>query len=259
MSVYSDKAMMCLYKMSQEMARKNLELGRQTKLFSQLLLAGMSPTSIPKEFVSKLLMNQFDDGGFVANTDSIWSIFFLSNYEKYAEKRLAAIKWLEKQKNCEIWGRTKRDIPRIPTTGLLLDLIPELRTDNNYESLMHLWISEKNSLTYKAAYLLLAFSRYKANKFDNEIKEAVAWLESQQEDDGGFAPWKGHPVASNVYCTGIAVVALLRYPELCDQNTVQRAYDFLIRNQMVNGLWAYHEIEDGGAWGLRAMIEVEKR
>lgn len=32
----------------------------------------------------------------------------------------------------------------------------------------------------------------------------------------------------------------------------------MVTTQLKNGVWRYHEIEDGAAWGLRAMTEFEK-
>lgn len=259
MSVYSDKAFMCLYKMTQEMRKKDLELGRQIKLFSQLLLAGMSTKTIPKAFIEKVVSSQRDDGGFVGNTDTIWTIYFLSHFEEFEQNRLKAIERLKSQKENLIRGRTKRDIARIPVTGILLYLIPELRSEEKYNELKKLWESEKNSLTYKAAYFLMAASKKPTLRKEKIVHDTLLWLLTQQEDNGGFAPWKGHPVGSNVYCTGIAIIALIEYLNIDYDSPIRKAYNFLVNTQITNGLWPYHEIEDGGAWGLRALIEVEKK
>ena len=92
---------------------------------------------------------------------------------------------------------------RIPVTGLAFYLLPEIATEQNLEWLEKTWSSELNSLTYKAAYTILAFNKnqYVPKTNSRLIHETVAWLSTQQEPSGGFAPWLSHPVEENVYCT----------------------------------------------------------
>lgn len=39
---------------------------------------------------------------------------------------------------------------------------------------------------------------------------------------------------------------------------IQKAYKYILHTQLPTGLWPYHEIEDGAAWGLRALTAIEK-
>lgn len=108
-----------------------------------------------------------------------------------------------------------------------------------------------NSLTYKAAYTILAFNKnkYKPKTNDALICETAKWLSDQQEASGGFAPWRSHPVGENVYCTSVALLALISMNDTAYREAIERAYVYLCKTQLKSGVWAYHEIEDGASWG----------
>lgn len=254
-----DKTIMCLHKMIREMYRKKIEMPRIIKCSTQLLDIGVSNNSIPKEIISDCLSTQKKDGGFVGVADTIWTIRFLKYYNKN-EAVNDAVSWLKEQKNPNGYGRSSRDMTRIPVTGLAYFLLPEIASGNDVNNLIALWDTEKNSLTYKAAYTLMAIRKNieKIDYPDEVIAETIKWLLSQQEDDGGFAPWKHHPVGTNIYCTAIASLGLLSFKEQVKAECFQRIYEYIKSKQLINGLWPYHEIEDGAAWGARAVFELEK-
>ena len=260
MSLSSERAALSLHNMIREMQRKNIELSRIVKCSTLLIMSGATPNSIPRSVLNGLINSQNADGGFVSNTDTIWNIKFLEYYPELSIERKQAVEWLRNQQKDGCLGRSIRDMTRIPVTGLAYYLLPELCVENNnLYCLESLWKSEMYSLTYKASYTLMAFKRNNYVPNDKAlISESMKWLECQQEIDGGFAPWKGHPVGTNIYCTAVSCLGLLSYPEYCSSTTIDRAYDFMANTQLKNGLWAYHELEDGAAWGLRAMVEIEK-
>lgn len=250
---------MSLHKMIIEMQRKKIELARISKCSVQLILSGLSPNSIPSSIIRDIVSSQKRDGGFVSNTDTIWNIKLLSFFPEYGDQRKRAMTWLSGKRTERGFGRSYRDIPRIPVSGLAFYLNKELCRDiKDLEWLENLWLKEKNSLTYKAAYVLLAFRENNYFPSNNTILEIIDWLEHQQENDGGFSPWKGHPVGSNIYCTALAILGLSAFPDISKKNVVDKAYSYIIRTQLINGIWPYHELEDGGAWGLRAITEYEK-
>jgi hypothetical protein len=148
---------------------------------------------------------------------------------------------------------------RIPVTGLALYLLQELSETKHLEWLERTWLSEVNSLTYKVAYTLLAF---KANsyrpKHESLIDGNIQWIATQQEGDGGFAPWCKHPVGSNIYCTALAVLGLLSYGKEQYGAEILKAYEYMKITQLKNGIWPYHEIDDGSSWGLYAMTKAEE-
>lgn len=252
-----------LSKMILEMNRKNLEIKRITKTSSLLILSGVTPNSISGEIINRVISEQNKSGGWVSIVDTMWNTFFLHliNREKYHQKIKAGKEYLLKHKNKhELWGRSKMDMSRIPVSGILLYLFPDLNKDKTILYLENLWKSEMNSLVYKAGYSLLAF---KKNNYlpdeKNLIKNTCDWLISNQRPDGGFAPWFDHPVDSDIFCTSIATLGLLQYPEYVNSNVYQDSFDWIINNRLKSGIWKYHEIEDGASWGLFALSELKKR
>lgn len=241
---------------------KRIELKRITKTAAILLLSGNSVNSIPLEVVERCLNEQTQDGGWVSIVDTMWNAFFLKqiNEEKYRLNIDLGLEFLRCQRNEEgLWGRSSRDISRIPVTGIILYLLPELAEPGNLKLLEQLWQSEKNSLTYKAAYTLMAFKRNDYSPIDKKlINDTVLWLIRNQKEDGGYSPWKNHPVDSDVFCTGVASIGLLQYPNMVDPQVLQATFKWLTQNQLDSGIWKYHEIEDGASWGLFAIMEILK-
>jgi len=245
-----------------EMNAKNIELKRITKTSSLLLMSGISKNSIPQQVVSRCLNEQKDDGGWVSIVDTMWNVFFLKKLDEvvYSQNIQMGLDYLISQQNTDgLWGRSQRDISRIPVSGILLYLLPELANQESLYLLEQLWKSEKNSLTYKAAYTLMAFNRNNYMPREKDlIFDTIQWLIENQKDDGGYSPWKLHPVDSDVYCTSLAGMGLLQYQEMVDPQIFQRIFAWLIRNQLSSGIWKFHEIEDGASWGLLALVEILK-
>ena len=201
MSLYTNKVTLSLVRITREMFRKNIELSRIVKTSALLTLSGVPPNCIDENIVKSCAENQFDDGGFAGNTDTIWSICLLRQYPVYTRQTNAAMEWLEGNSGENGgFGRTKRDMHRIPVTGLALYLLPQLAQEKHLKWLETAWTSEINSLTYKAAYTLMAFNKNNYMPQDKKlIDRTIDWLVSQQEDNGGFAPWLKHPVVPNIY------------------------------------------------------------
>ena len=260
MSSYTNRATLSLLNMTNEMNRKNIEISRICKTAAILLMTGLSPKHISSEILNKCVASQHQDGGFVGNSDTIWNIRLLNHYEQYHSNANQALHWLSTNANDEGgFGRGIRDIPRIPVTGLALYLLPQLVELKHLEWLEYTWLAEVNSLTYKAAYTLLAFKEnVYSPKHDSLITDSIQWLATQQEDNGGFAPWRNHPVGANIYCTAIAVLGLLSYGKEQYAGEILKAYAYMKKTQLNSGIWPYHEIEDGSSWGLYAMTKVEE-
>lgn len=260
MSVYANRATVSLLNMTREMYRKGIEISRITKTCALLLMSGLSRSDISKGIVERCLHAQRSDGGFVGNTDTIWNIKLLEFFPKYQVQREAAIQWLSQGNGPEPgYGRSKRDMHRIPVTGLALFMVPELADRKTLEWLENTWLFERNSLTYKAAYTLLAFYQCKARPSRQPVllHDTVEWLLSQQQDSGGFAPWLNHPAGENVYCTALAMLGIMCDNADAHRDAIARAYRFLCATQLKTGIWPYHEIEDGSSWGLFALTQAE--
>jgi prenyltransferase beta subunit len=246
--------------MTKEMFRKNIELGRIVKTSALLILSGVPPNCIDENIVKSCAESQFDDGGFTGNTDTIWSICLLQQYPAYTRQANAAIEWLKTNSDENGgFGRTKRDMHRIPVTGMALYFLPHLAQEKHFNWLEAAWTSEINSLTYKAAYTLMAFNENNYMPHNKTlIDSTIDWLASQQEDNGGFAPWLKHPAGPNIYCTAIAALGLLSYGKEQYAENIFQAYRYMQNTQLPGGIWPYHEIEDGASWGLYAMSKVEE-
>lgn len=260
MSTWSNKATVSLLNMTRGMISKHIEISRITKTAALLLMSGLSVRDVDPKIIRACLDSQKADGGFIGNSDTIWNIKLLEYYPECHEHRRRALDWLRQGNGSDPgYGRSKRDMHRIPVTGLALYLIPELADCDICAWLEDTWLTEKNSLTYKAAYTLLAFRRNNYSpRNDTLIDDTVAWLVSQQQDSGGFAPWRDHPVGENVYCTAVATLALIEQQQSSLNQSIIKAYEYLCLTQLNSGIWAYHEIEDGAGWGLLALTDCER-
>lgn len=105
----------------------------------------------------------------------------------------------------------------------------------------------------------MAFSSSEYVPQDSKIiSDTVSWLSMNQRQDGSFAPWKVHPVASDVFCTSIAILGLLRHKDIVPVDLFKNTLKWLEDNQLKNGIWAFHEIEDGASWGLYALKRLNE-
>jgi squalene cyclase len=190
-------------------------------------------------------------------------LFFLKSFTQ--EKIIIdnGIQWLNEQKHENgSWGNTKRDMGRMPLTGLLVYLHPEISSKKTISWLKNEWEKDfkgTTRLTYKGAFFLLGL-RASGVTMDNcfLIKDTYSFLNDEQNDDGGFGPWKDHPIGSEPWSTGIVLLGLLSYPELVKKEVIEKAVNWLAENQLPNGLWPYHYIEEGSAWALYGLIESYK-
>ena len=243
---------------------KEIELKRITRVASLLIKNGVD---LNNSIFGKLRNNckelQKDDGGWTDVDETIWVLSFLNHFDNEMKIVGNGFHWLNQQKHSNgSWGNSQRDIGRIPLTGLLLHLHPSMSSSETTVWLENEFDRENKNfpiLTYKGAFFLLAM---KASKIKTEdyplIKATYSFLANEQNDDGGFGPWKDHPIGSEPWSTGIVLLGLLSYPELIKKEVIEKAVDWLAENQLHNGLWPYHYIEEGSAWALHALIESYK-
>ena len=175
----------------------------------------------------------------------------------------SAISWLSKaQLDNGGWDLSDRDIARIPVTGLLLLLLPELSDHNAISWLKNEWrkdLESNTKLTYKGGFFLLGLSASKIIVQDCPlIQDSVLYLNEEQNKDGGFGPWKDHPIGSDPWSTGIVLLGLLTYSELVKRDVIEKAVNWLAETQLSNGLWAYHYIEEGSAYAYWGLVEALK-
>lgn len=238
---------------------KGIELTRVCRLAVLLRESGINPNTILyHKLAEKCLDVQRDDGGWTNVVETMWCAYFLNFFEEFSDSKENALRWLRGQGNNDGgWGKSMRDTARIPVTGLLLYLFPQLSSDRDMKWLENKWYQEleiEPCLTYKAAFTLMAFSRNDHHPEDeNLIAKSVRWLYGQQNDDGGWGPWKGHSIGSDPWCTGVSIVGLLQYPDKVPQKVLRNGLEWIKEKQLPDGLWAYHYIEDGSSWALYAL------
>ncbi|MCJ7631018.1 terpene cyclase/mutase family protein [Candidatus Bathyarchaeota archaeon] len=243
---------------------KHIELERTARVANLLLKSGASKNNqIFKEIAEDCSTQQKNDGGWVGIEDSAWSVAFLKEYEEYSQDCKRGLDWIkEQQLKSGGWGKTNRDFGRIPVTGVVLYLLPELSNKDNLSWLSDEWKRESSinpKLTYKGAFTLMAFKRTSYQFVDiNLFENTLSWLASEQNKDYGWGPCKGHPVGSTPFCTGVALTGLLQYPDKIDRNLIANGLKWIEKNQLEDGLWSDHYIEEGSAWSFYALTEGYK-
>lgn len=257
------KGLVALLHILQEYLNKGIELERICRVAVLLCQSGVSTNnSIFKKIARRCLAKQKNDGGWIGVEDSIWCVAFLREFEGYEYNSAfeSGLNWLEEQKlKGGGWGKTKRDTGRIPITGTLLYLLPELSNVDSCRWLEHEWSKEFGlhpTLTYKSAFTLMALKKSNHQFADTDLLDnSLNWLISQQNEDHGFGHWKGHPMGSDPWCTGVSVIGLLQYPKKVPERVIQNSLKWLKEKQLPNGFWAYHYVEEGSIWALYALTK----
>ena len=238
----------------------SLEIGRRALPACVLRYEGFAVSFIADD---ELRQTQKKDGGWNNSRDTVLLTTLCRTSVSLRDCYKCAISWLsEIRQDNGGWGLTDRDISRIPVTGLLLYLLPELSDQYAVNWLMNEWKRDfegATRLTYKGAFFLLGLSASRVAIDDCPlIEETHSFLHAEQNDDGGFGPWKDHPIGSDPWSTGIVLLGLLSYPELIKRDVIERAVNWLAENQLPNGLWAYHYIEEGSAYAYWGLVEALK-
>ena len=243
---------------------KHIEPERIVRVAVLLKLSGVNQNnSVFQEIAKRCLTEQKDDGGWIGVEDSVWCVAFLEDFEEYSKAYKNGLIWLNNQKlKNEGWGKIKRDIGRIPITGLLLYLLPELSNVDSLKWLESEWKREFSlnpKLTYKSAFTLMAFKRNDYQFLDSYLfNDTLDWLIFQQNEDYGWGCCQGHPVGSTPFCTGVAITGLLQYPDKIDPNVIVNGLKWIEKNQLEEGLWPDHYIEEGSGWAFYALTEGYK-
>jgi squalene cyclase len=239
--------------------QKEIELTRVCRLAVLLKESGINPNTILfKKIAEKCFEMQNDDGGWSDIPETMWCVSLLNLSSEYKIPVKRAINWISGQsQGMQGWGNSRRDSGRIPITGLILWLLPQISSDAYLKWLENEWKKEWQSrpcLNYKAAFTLMAFNKNNYHSADNEIiSKTVLWLAEQQNEDGGWGPWKNHPVGSDPWCTGICLVSLIHFSDELPQKVLMKGLEWIKEKQLPNGLWAYHYIEDGSSWAFYAL------
>ena len=190
-TVVIQKGLAALFLVLRQYLGKQIELERIVRVAFLLMRSGVSQNnSVFQEIAKRCLSEQKDDGGWIGVEDSIWCVAFLKDFEEYSQAYKSGLDWLKGQMlEGGGWGKTKRDIGRIPITGILFYLLPELSREDSLRWLESEWEREfglNPKLTYKSAFTLMAFKRSDYQAFGSDLlNNTLDWLISQQNEDYG--------------------------------------------------------------------------
>lgn len=244
---------------------ENIESKRISLCSLSLILPSSSVKGrIFNQLPEYIVNRQQNDGGWIDVEETFLAIKILSIVgNNFGFQMTKGNNWLLSQRNNDGgWGRTNRDISRIPITGLLLHFLPELSDQKTANWMKKEWqndLAGATRLTYKGAFFLLGLSASRVSIDDCAlIKDTYSFIHDEQNTDGGFGPWKDHPIGSESWSTGIVLLGLLSYPELVKRDVIEKAVNWLAENQLPNGLWAYHYIEEGSAYAYWGLVEALK-
>ncbi|MBU4186138.1 MAG: terpene cyclase/mutase family protein [Proteobacteria bacterium] len=264
-NLLSNKTVPSLTKQLESGLDKNLDALRIARIGTCLLLTGGHRNNpVIAKSANSILGVQQKDGGWIDAEETIWCLAFLKCLGcRQQEDYKKGLRWLHSQRYSDGgWGKTNRDISRIPVTGLLLYLLPELSDQKAINWLKKEWRKDFQSntkLTYKGAFFLLGLSASRVAIDECPlIEETYSFLHAEQNDDGGFGPWKDHPIGSDPWSTGIVLLGLLSYRELVKKAVIEKTVNWLAENQLSNGLWPYHYIEEGSAYAYWGLVEALK-
>ena len=237
--------------------QQELEPIRLARAGCALLMGGCSGKgAFPGgSLASYLAAVQRGDGGWGDVEETIWSLGYLAAVgDTYSVEISRGEQWLETMRMpCRAWGKSQRDQPRIPITALASVLAPDVVGHSALEWIASQWEADLDSptpLTYKGAFFLLSQRHDRAPDAHDLIARTIAHLCQEQEDDGGFGPWKDHPVGSDPWSTGVVLWGLSGFPDQSSTDVLERAISWLESKQLPNGLWPYHYMDDGSSMAL---------
>ena len=213
------------------------------------------------KIIKRLIKEQKADGGWIDCEDTAWSLYYLSHINSARKNVERGLLWLENEKyKSKGWGFCKRDQPCIPITAQILYLLPHFhKTVGPARWLENEWkidLASPIKLNYKAAWYLLTYC-----SLQNEVKlskelfsKTINYLLHEQRNNGSWGPWKEHPAPSECFIIGICMAALaLSYSISQDNriiNSLLKGISWIKENQLKNGLFPTHYIEEGSAWIL---------
>ena len=116
-----------------------------------------------------------------SSEETAWSIAVLKEVLQKEEDAIGrGCGYLDKTRHVSGgWGQTKRDIPRIPTTVLVCELVPELADKRAIDWISQEWEKDLESsvqLSYKAGFFLLAAGNKKEWIGSDLVEKTIEYL-----------------------------------------------------------------------------------
>lgn len=240
---------------------RSVEHLRLARVMVALLVASDGPEWLGVARRSEFQNMQFPDGGWSDPEETAWVVSVLSPIiGGGSEVVIKARRWLESVRRMGGgWGRHPRDQARIPTTALVLALVPSVATDADRAWVRQAWKNDLNSpvhLSYKGGFYLLTVVKEEGKEVDSLVLRTVAYLAEDQNDDGGFGPWRNHPIGSDPWSTGVVLWGLSKWIDYVDQGVVEKALGWLERTQLPSGYWPYHFLDEGTSYALIGAVSA---
>ncbi len=240
---------------------KTLDEVRVARSLFALLLSGVDIQTCNLSIsLNNLMVSQRADGGWVDVEETSWAIAVILNTYGPMEPRVqSGFEWLRKlRRTGGGWGRHYRDEGKLPITGLIAAILPSIFSPEDLKWLVNEWERDFRGavrLAYKAGFFLLALPSDDESKL---VTETLAHLVEDQNDDGGFGPWRDHPIGSDPWSTGVVLWGLSRWVDKVDRAILHRALAWLERTQLPSGYWPYHYLDDGTSIALIGAVAALK-
>jgi len=243
---------------------RKLELIRICRSALALLF---SEKAIQDPFVTDMFAylseKQIDDGGWSDPEETAWAVAVLSqSIGVDSEAVLKGKNWLASVRHPGGgWGRHARDQARIPTTALVLTLVPSIATDADRAWVRQAWEKDLDSpvhLSYKGGFYLLTVDNKNNGEIDPLVLRTITYLAKDQNDDGGFGPWRNHPIGSDPWSTGVVLWGLSKFIDYIDPAVIEKALGWLERTQLPSGYWPYHFLDEGTSYALIGAVAASR-
>lgn len=239
---------------------RDLEPTRLAKASLSLIFSGFSPSKKIREAIDRLIKIQRPDGGWADSAETAWAVGAIKSLKGSGESSLElAYHWLHRNRIYNGgWGRHNRDQARIPITALIATFVPEVVKLDDINWISNEWQRDFGGqvrLSYKAGFFLLALAEGYA---DALVEQTIEHLSKDQNDDGGFGPWRNHPIGSDPWSTGVVLWGLSRWIGMVDKAVIQKAMSWLERTQLPSGYWPYHYLDDGTSLALIGAVAAMK-
>lgn len=255
----SSKALLIFLKSAK---RRDLECVRIARSAYALDVTECLYAEEAKRVDTHILSKQRVDGGWTDPEETAWAISLLAKTKTVNDSSLVkAYSWLSDNRQANGgWSRHSRDFTRILTTALVIALAPNTANDIDRNQIRKIWLSDLDSpvvLSYKAGFYLLAESNERKSVI-RKVDSTIIIIEAMQNDDGGFGPWKNHPIGSDPWSTGVVLWGLSKWIDRVDPKVIERAMAWLEKTQLSSGFWPYHYLDEGTSYALIGFVSAVK-
>lgn len=216
-----------------------------------------------KDITNYLLKNRIDDNGWSDPEETAWAVNVGSQLlGEQSEIIKKAKNWFDHVRHSGGgWGRHPRDQVRIPTTALVITLVPEVATDADRKWVRQAWERDLNSpvhLSYKGGFYLLTVDNQSKKEIDPLVLRTIEYLAEDQNDDGGFGPWRDHPIGSDPWSTGVVLWGFSKWIDQVNPVVIKKALAWLEKTQLPSGYWPYHFLDEGTSYALIGAVAASR-